>query len=504
MHPTLRWLLSQEKLRLSPLVTADLDRTIRWVHVSELEDPAEFLAGGELLLTTGKGTAGTASSWDAYVRRLVDRDVSVLGFGIGLGHDEVPPSLVDAAARRGLPLVAVPQPTPFIAISEAVAAEITRVQEQVLNHALEAQGHLIRAALSPSGPKAVVVQVAQALDAWALLLDAEGAPLHAAPSDARKHAARIRMDLDSLGLGTPLRSASLAVGEDQVAILPIDVHRRVEGYLAVGRNSALSSVEHSVLTGAIGLLSLDLAGELESIDAERRDRRAVLQLAVTGHSGLAETTADTLGVLLPAPPVRVAVIGCPREAVADLLRAAEEQHGLKQCAALIAQYDKRTVAVLLPVAEGDLQALEEVLHRVPEARGVASEGVSLADVPDALRRARSAYFGAPGTERLLLAKDVATAGLLAQLDNPSAQGWAAALLEPLDRHAHRSKLDLVSTLRVFLANNGHVDASSNELGIHRHTLRYRLGRITELLDCSLDDPTTRAELWLALRMRELS
>ena len=60
-----------------------------------------------------------------------------------------------------------------------------------------------------------------------------------------------------------------------------------------------------------------------------------------------------------------------------------------------------------------------------------------------------------------------------------------------------------STLRVFLAKNGHIDASSTELGIHRHTLRYRLGRVTELLDCSLDDPTTRAELWLALRMREL-
>ncbi|MGI8312626.1 helix-turn-helix domain-containing protein [Saccharopolyspora hattusasensis] len=63
---------------------------------------------------------------------------------------------------------------------------------------------------------------------------------------------------------------------------------------------------------------------------------------------------------------------------------------------------------------------------------------------------------------------------------------------------------MISTLRVFLANNGLVDVSATELGIHRHTLRYRLRRITELLDCSLDDPTARAELWLALRMRELS
>ena len=29
------------------------DREIRWVHISELEDPTPWLSGGELLLTTG-------------------------------------------------------------------------------------------------------------------------------------------------------------------------------------------------------------------------------------------------------------------------------------------------------------------------------------------------------------------------------------------------------------------------------------------------------------------
>ena len=30
-----------------------LDVPVRWVHISELDDPTPFLAGGELLLTTG-------------------------------------------------------------------------------------------------------------------------------------------------------------------------------------------------------------------------------------------------------------------------------------------------------------------------------------------------------------------------------------------------------------------------------------------------------------------
>ncbi|MEX0743382.1 MAG: PucR family transcriptional regulator ligand-binding domain-containing protein, partial [Actinomycetota bacterium] len=31
------------------------NRPIRWVHISELEDPTPWLKGGELLLTTGTG-----------------------------------------------------------------------------------------------------------------------------------------------------------------------------------------------------------------------------------------------------------------------------------------------------------------------------------------------------------------------------------------------------------------------------------------------------------------
>lgn len=504
MRPTLRWLLGRGELHLRSLVEVDLDRPIRWVHISELDDPAQFLSGGELLLTTGKAAKDSPGHWEGYVRRLVERDVAGLGFGVGLDHEEVPAGLSEAAARWELPLISVPRPTPFIAVGEVVAAEIARAQEQAPNAALDAQCELIRVARSAGGPKAVIGQLGEALGAWVLLLDAEANVRHAAPKEARKHAARVRMDLDTLALNTPLQAASLAVAGDQVAILPIDVEGEVSRYLAAGRASALSPVERLVLTSAVGLIAWDLAGERETREAERRDRRAVLELAVAGHPELAETVGETLGVAMPAAPLRVAVIGCPRETIADLMWAAEEQHGLKQAGALVAQYDKRSVVVLLPVAEGDLRALEEVLHRVPRARGVVTEGVPLGDIPDGVRRARSVYFGTSHeSERLVLARDVATAGLLDQLDTPAAQGWADALLEPLDRHAQRSKLDLVSTLRVFLANNGHVDASSAELGIHRHTLRYRLNRTTELLDCSLDDPTSRAELWLALRMREL-
>ena len=54
MPVTLRALLSDPELQLTAHADeAALDRPVSWVHVSELVDPTPFLAGGELLLTTG-------------------------------------------------------------------------------------------------------------------------------------------------------------------------------------------------------------------------------------------------------------------------------------------------------------------------------------------------------------------------------------------------------------------------------------------------------------------
>ena len=42
-----------------------------------------------------------------------------------------------------------------------------------------------------------------------------------------------------------------------------------------------------------------------------------------------------------------------------------------------------------------------------------------------------------------------------------------------------------------------------ELDVHRHTMRNRLARIGALIGADLHSADTRAELWLAIKAREL-
>lgn len=80
---------------------------------------------------------------------------------------------------------------------------------------------------------------------------------------------------------------------------------------------------------------------------------------------------------------------------------------------------------------------------------------------------------------------------------PEELGVLCDVLRPLDGQ------DLLPTLTEFLAINGHLENAAAALVEHRHTMRNRLGRIAELLNCGLDSADTRAQLLLAVRAREI-
>ena len=82
-------------------------------------------------------------------------------------------------------------------------------------------------------------------------------------------------------------------------------------------------------------------------------------------------------------------------------------------------------------------------------------------------------------------------------------GRSAGELEILCQPLSPLDSGLVATLRAYLGHNGHVENAAVELDVHRHTMRNRLARIGALIGADLHSADTRAELWLAIKAREL-
>ncbi|MFI6574328.1 PucR family transcriptional regulator [Nocardiopsis sp. NPDC050513] len=474
MPPTLGALLRTPSLRLRLLTGEDrLDRKVAWVAVSELTDPTPYLAGGELVLTTGVRWADSAPDHRDYVRRLAERQVAGLGFGVGVVLEETPPALRGAAAEFGVPLVEVARETPFIAVGKEVSRLLAKEEYEGLTRAFAAQRELTRAALA--GAPEIIDRLARDLDAWVLLLGDDGAVAHAAPAAAGRHAAEIAAELPRLRQAGVRASASVETGGERVSVQPLATGRRARGYLAVGTAGPLGSDERTLVNAAVSLLSL----ELERGPSGQAGEGVVVALLSGALDPLHEGAAPLRGTL-PREPV---VVG-----VGTAVGAAHPPEGV-----LVAEHDGR--ALLLAGAATPGAVIREVL----DGPVGLSEPSGYADLETALAEAERARAAAPEGEGGVVRVGDLPGGLLGLAETPVGARMAADLLRPLS--GQRTGAELLASLRAYLASAGRWDAAAEALGVHRHTLRYRMTRIRDLLPGDLDDPDYRAELWIALRVR---
>jgi purine catabolism regulator len=88
--------------------------------------------------------------------------------------------------------------------------------------------------------------------------------------------------------------------------------------------------------------------------------------------------------------------------------------------------------------------------------------------------------------------------VLAFLARTDARAVARATLAPLIEHDAESGTALLETTRAWLAHGGQFDATAQELGVHRHTVRSRIALAEKLLGRDLSGFHARADLWAAL------
>ncbi|WP_328873083.1 PucR family transcriptional regulator [Streptomyces sp. NBC_00287] len=156
----------REVLALDPVRAAEpellageaaLDRPVRWVHSSEVYEGANFLDGGELLLTNGFGLTDAAEEVRRrYVRELAARDAAGLAVEVGRSLPAMPPEVTDEARRVELPLLALHRVVPFVRITEAA------------NRAIVARGLSGRSAVRPGTDDHTAALLADLADRAAL------------------------------------------------------------------------------------------------------------------------------------------------------------------------------------------------------------------------------------------------------------------------------------------------------------------------------------------------
>ncbi|MER6344237.1 PucR family transcriptional regulator [Streptomyces sp. NPDC001595] len=517
MPPTLASLVHHSALKLTVRAGGDrLDVPVRWAHVSELADPVPYMEGGELLLITAlKLDAEDPEAMRRYVRRLAGAGVVGLGFAVGVNYDDIPKAMVDAAEDEGLPLLEVPRRTPFLAITKEVSAAIAADQYRAVTAGFAAQRELTKQALG-DGPEGLLGALAAQVDGWAALYDASGAVVAAAPDWAGRRAARLTADVERLR-DRPAPASSVVGGpdhEDRVELHSIGTGRRPRAALAVGTAAALGTAERYAVHSAIALLTLTTERSRSLHAAEQRIGTAVLRMMLAGEPDHARAVAgDLYGGLLDAP---FRVIVAEGEAGVGALAEAVESAAARAGESVLVVPEGERLVVLAADGGAAVHACGEYAAGVEAARGGARESAPAAEEDDlvaglsapagpiaaaaAYKQAEAALSVARRRGRILVEHEQLAAGsVLPLLADDAVKAFADGLLRALHEHDATGRGDLVASLRAWLSRHGQWDAAAADLGVHRHTLRYRMRRVEEILGRSLDDPDVRMELWLALK-----
>ncbi|MGW4036514.1 PucR family transcriptional regulator ligand-binding domain-containing protein [Streptomyces sp. NPDC004778] len=491
-------------------IAGPAEAELLWVHTSEMADPYPYLLGGELLLSAGV----LLTDPDHYVGRLVEAGAAALGFGVRPVHETVPGALIEACDRQGLPLLEVPPETPFTAIARAVWRLMAEARHRELRRVTRAQQALATAAARPDPVPAVLHQLATQLGGRAVLLTARGEEVHAAgrrlPPESAGALARLARVVARERPGSPA-SATDTHGGTHLSAYALGGGDGLVLALAAGRRE---SGDHTVAGIAVVLLSL-LAAPHQGADAAGRSAALVRMLlgatpaevapllGATGpwtviHARRTDgtpadgLTAGALGASLGTAlvdgggeAVRL-LLPLPGAAAGPLPRVAPERE-----AARPPQEDG--VARPLPEADTAARPLPEADRITPQPGWTlgasAPTPITALDAADALAARALAHAQAT---RAPLTVDAPVSGLAALVPPEQAAAHARALLAPLTAA-------LADTLRCWLSLHGSWDRTAVALGVHRNTVRQRIGRCGELLDADLNDMDARAELWFALR-----
>jgi purine catabolism regulator len=498
----------------------EAQRPIRWVHISEIEDPTPWLSGGELLLTTGIQLKGAARQ-RRFVARLAERGVAGLGLGTGFEHKRLPKPLLDEASKRAIPVFEVPYEMPFIAITERAFRILVNEQYAVLERGAQVHERLERLVIEGRGLEAILGSIATAIGGSAIVQDATGRELARHPSKGGPGAAALK----ALGAEAAMRRATSALTpfEPQHSSLagralavPVPGRRGgspVGWLIVVSQRGPLGDFERLTARQGSMVVGLELMRERVVRETERRLAGDLLAEALGGRLDSDElrgrlrpfgigTEAAVLLFELEDPP-----------AGEQALELELANAGIPALVATSAAAGRPLLCAVIDGRAGDpvevAGSLRSVLvGRQGQVRAAASRRTAVGSLRRAFHEARCALEATALADgdapEVASHQDLGAFTLLLSLqDEDALRLYSDGLLEPIERTEGEYGGELLRSLEAYIEHNGNWERAARQLYCHRHTLRYRIRKVEELTGRDLSRATDRIELWLALRAREL-
>ncbi|MFJ6416572.1 PucR family transcriptional regulator [Paeniglutamicibacter sp. NPDC091659] len=493
MSMTVKELLAEPHLGLGILAgEAGLDNSITWSHTSDLPNLWEWISGGVLLMTNGLSIPADASSQVEMARALVTSGASGLAVGEKMHAPAFTDEFLEACDSLPLPLINVPYPLPFIAISRSIA-EAALLEESRRVKQTARIYDLLRKATTPG-------------ETWSELLAGIGGELSARLFVVDRRCLHPWQPGDRGLPKEAIRQVAEASEKSEVgsrhfhwsqdggrSVLLMDIPTHGHAMLVVLPESE-STPDGVVLLHAATVLGLGLSRSALAMEGRYRTGGEFLLQAFGGRMGAAEAARRLADFSLPEEGARVLSLASRPGFNLPEVHRALWRHGVNSVCV-----DGGERLHLLVSAE---TSVESLLHVIDADISLGlSTSVGASDLQRALRESVWALgmARAGGSRHALYSTETSWFGL-----NGYREGEALVhrLLGPLLEYDRTHGAELMATLGSYLKNQRSAQKAATELFTHRQTVIYRIRKIAELTGLDLAETASVAQLWLAVQARD--
>ncbi|MCF1594829.1 PucR family transcriptional regulator [Streptomyces muensis] len=493
-----------------------LDRPVRWVHITELTDPASFLKGGELVLTTGMPLPQDTAAVRRYVDELADIGAAALVIELVRRYHRPPDALVDACRRRGLPLVTLAEDVNFLEVTQVVHALLLGNQTEAMRRTQRIHEAFTTLTLRGAGPEDVVRAAAEMSGRTVVLENLVHQALICEPSGLTVEEALADWEQRSRATGPGDTTATR--GPEGWLTAPVEYQGERWGRVAMlpARTDGPAFGPEDITLLERTAMALTVARLIHPVPWERTaHRNALLDLVEQRHRSAQDARARCTALGLPTD--RSLFVAALVELRAGQAGAETESRLMQELStagvpALVGELAPDRLGILLALRPS--QTWRPVLERLSGTvlglapGAVVTVGSEVTDLTDTARSFREAARVAEATppgqplppdRSFHELSDVGLRRLLYALrEDPRIQEYTERQLRRLIDHDTQHGTDLLTTLRHYLDAAGNKTTAARRGGLSRETMYQRLRTIERLLSRDLESGDQRTELHVAL------
>ncbi|MEZ0050135.1 purine catabolism regulator [Mycobacterium sp. MAA66] len=495
MSITVRELLDAPHLQLRlHSGKSGLDRQVTWTHTSDLPAPWEWVSEGDLLMTNGMSFPAGAAEQEQLLEELQRVGTSALAIGEQMYCPELTQRFTRASERLHFPVLWIRYPMPFVAIARTIAEATLLEQSQRLMRTARIYDTLRRTTSAGIERSRIAEALTKELRCPVFVCDrVTGLAYH---PDGPHPDAAVAQAVCTASLGTLAAGSRSIVTADGTEVLVGEVPTHDDAVLATVRhgNAALDGV---LMQHAATVVALELSQTRLALEHTRRSGAELTAQLIDGRADDRATRRLMVSTGLdPAQAIFVSAVCDDGQRLRDLHVALWRRR-----VAHLSVFRAGVAHAVVPGGDGSIEAIATSLGstaKIGASRTLRTVGRSA----EAAREAAWALGTAQRTSDSVVRYGSATpwAGVGGVED---ARALVQRWLGPLVEHDAVHRTGLVETLEAFLDNQRSWQRTAAAMNVHRQTVLYRVRKVEELTGAQLSDTADIAQLWLALRSRDL-